>query len=183
MSRIPNIGEPDPNTLYLGIGQALSQWEFLEYHVSLLYTIFIGTPRLGTAIQGYGDDYGTTGKRLAAVDKAGFSYFARCPDQSNEGEFASLIVAVRSASSERHRIAHGLVTPVAILDPDDADSNGWITLGSRYHYFLGAPWYSVGSLKMSPFEMNAAMVDERRETFRLLTERAANLANKLSPET
>jgi hypothetical protein len=182
VARVPNIGEPNPDVLFLSIGRALSQWEMLELNLAILHTIFVGQPRLIDALQQYGTDNGTVRARLNAVKAAGERFFLIHCDQGSEGEFSSIIKALAAASTERHRIAHGIVTPVALVDPDDADSEGWITIGSRYNYFLGAPWYSTKSLKMSFAEMDASMIDDRRSLFYDLAKRVKNLGDLLSPE-
>jgi hypothetical protein len=107
---LPLRADADKAVLFEALGRTLDRWEYIEYSLSVLYSLFAG----GITHERY-KEYGngiTFSHRLAALERAAASWFVKCCDQNAEGEFSRIVTAARGFSDRRNEFAHGLVVNV-----------------------------------------------------------------------
>lgn len=133
-------GDVDQQTTFAAVGQTLTAWELCEDALSALYSVLEEQSGEIEAYQRYGLEGRSLSYRLKIISKSGFTYFAKRPDQENEGSLASILETMERLSPLRHQIAHGMVGPVVHCGEDELEGV------ERYH--LGAPWFAEDRLSV-----------------------------------
>ena len=108
---LPLVADSDERALLLALGKALNKWEYMEFGLSQLYSLFVGDRSW------YGmREYGANGKifrdRMDGLARVADQWFARNCNQSIEGEFNRIVIAAKGFSERRNEFAHGLVMDV-----------------------------------------------------------------------
>jgi len=112
---LPTRGDEDKNSTFQGVGFATSQWEFLEFRLSRLYSVFVDQADSLDAIRTYGA--GRIFKdRLVLLKNAANQHFVRHPAQRTEVIFERLVVALLGFADRRNEVAHGVVYPAFKID-------------------------------------------------------------------
>lgn len=104
-------GDRNANDTYAAVGRALSAWEEMELSLARIYAGLIGAPP-ATAIDR--PEYrraSAFAERARVIEQAGASFFAKAPDQDEEGDFGAIMRESRALSGTRNHIAHGVVRP------------------------------------------------------------------------
>ncbi|MER8822632.1 hypothetical protein NKH70_22915 [Mesorhizobium sp. M0991] len=106
----PLMGDHDDSTLFEALGRALDKWEFVEFGLAMLYSLFVGDQSFAKT-QEYGGGK-IFRERLAGLQRVAEAWFVNFPSQQLEGEFDKLTTAARGFSDRRNEFAHGLVMDV-----------------------------------------------------------------------
>ena len=108
----PDRGDEDEDSVYRGVGYAMSEWERVEVELAELYTIAIERPNELQSIK----DYGTPtnfDQRVTQLCTKTHAWFARnSAPQDLEAKFDELVRIVRGWAARRNDIAHGIVQPM-----------------------------------------------------------------------
>lgn len=105
---LPSCGDLDKNSTYVAVGMALSQWEYFEGQLGLIYGCLVGDVRdASPALRAYGaiSAFSTRIEMLREASKAFFF------TQSSllEEELKSLLDDAKEFATRRNEIAHGIV--------------------------------------------------------------------------
>lgn len=107
----PSHGDDDAGDTHKMAGQAITEWNEMEYYLSHLYSQFVGKPANIATMRKYG-----AGKifadRAKGLEKAAEAFFIKHPSQKIEGEFCHLMRRIRLFADRRNEIAHGVVRPL-----------------------------------------------------------------------
>lgn len=96
--------------MFQALGVALNRWEYIEYGLSVMYSLFAGE-LTAQNLRDYGA--GTIfSQRLDRLEARASAWFVRNCDQHAEGEFDRLATAARGFAGRRNEFAHGLVMNV-----------------------------------------------------------------------
>jgi hypothetical protein len=106
----PVVGDPEDRIVFEALGRTLNRWEFTEFALSILYSLFVGDYRFGK-MQEYGKP-NIFKDRLGGLERVAAEWFTRRPDQQAEGEFDRIVNGARGFADRRNEIAHGLVVDV-----------------------------------------------------------------------
>lgn len=156
-------GDEDPSLIYVAVGMAIHRWESLEERLAGLALTFQGIPAIPPNLPGFGSRNGIFRMRLKALEDAGARYFVSNPDQSLEGQLASLIAKTNELSIERHRIAHGHITMWGEMQMPSHESYTDVRFTILYRW--APPWYGIDKLKTNPVGMNASGINAISEKF------------------
>jgi hypothetical protein len=180
MSSTPEPDE-DINRTFAAVGHAFTQWEYLEWQLSHLYSIFVGKPRQIGTIEEYGRENSTFNNRMTRLEKMAERYFQPAPCQEKEGEFSSIIAECRAVSIKRHHIAHGVVTGVQVFSNVNAGEWAIPSIG----YFVVPPRYAAHNLTKHTrvyYTYGSAQIDKIAKEFRAALVRVATFNELLSPQ-
>ena len=114
---------------------------------------------------------------MTALAKVAERYFQGNPDQGTEGEFSSILAAVYDLAIERHRIAHGHITMWMEFKVPEEKGEHLVTAKPLFRW--APPFYGTGKLRANPVGLNASGLSEIRSKFEEITNRAANLRERL----
>ena len=184
MSSEPLKFDYNIDRVFAAVGHAITRWELFESQLSYSYSIFIGAPRQIDVLQAYGKEGTIFTNRMETLAKAGEAYFRRSPSQSREGILSNLIAEARSLSIKRHHVAHGVVTAIAVMDPDRADADGFIW-SNNMAFWVMPPWYSALNLTKYDgihYRYSSADIDKIAAEFADATMRAVSFNELLAPE-
>lgn len=157
-------GDVDPNTVYAAVGQAIHAWESLESAVARLYLAFAGIPEGLDKLAAYGAANRRFVSRMAATRSTALVYFSKNPDQEMEGRLARLLEQTEELSIERHRIAHGHIVPIAIVEVP-ANADGSFVVEAQAQYRWAVPFYSLQNLRAQPSGLASRDINLRRDQF------------------
>lgn len=131
---VNTIGDSDPYVTFGAVGAALTEWERMEAHLSLVFVALIG---LGSESQAAQRAYGTIvafGGRAGMIQAAAEAYFAAHPDAGLAADLDRVVRQAKRAAARRNEIAHGIVQPI---DPQKT-----VLTGGRY--VLYPAYYAAG---------------------------------------
>jgi hypothetical protein len=166
--------------IFVAVGYALTCWEQMELQLAGLYTILNDAAYSLEALTTFGMANRRFGERIAAIERAAEAYAIRHPDQDTEGQIAGLLARATDLSIERHRIAHGMLVVAPTADIDEGKR---ITFRpDRTVYWLGAPWYSIQSLRWALIGKQACAIKAHAADFLSLRADLAVLNRHLSSE-
>ncbi|MGE4064317.1 MAG: hypothetical protein AB7E79_13200 [Rhodospirillaceae bacterium] len=110
-------GEPDANTLYVAVGEALSEWENSELYLLRIYGLFLGVVPVSARASTAYVEAKMFSKRIKVIEDEAERFFHRIHDQGLEGLFSGLSKDMQRFARRRNDIAHGVVS--LIWDKDD----------------------------------------------------------------
>jgi hypothetical protein len=115
---IPKRGDRSERVTHAAVGLAMSRWEGLEVSFAHLYSVFETRSRFDTdANRKYGIPLNFR-ERLAGLERSGGRFFAKHPNQDDEGRFSLVANDARRFSERRNDIAHGIARPIHwVLEP------------------------------------------------------------------
>ena len=87
---LPRNGDPNPNKTYAHVGFIMSRWESLEFELSRLYSLFLGTLDGTEAMRAYGKGR-IFPERIDNLAKAADTHFRILPCQKREGRFSGVL--------------------------------------------------------------------------------------------
>jgi hypothetical protein len=136
---LPDRGDDNRDTVFLGVGKVMSAWETMEFELSRLYSVLASDPD-GDAMRDYGKP--TIARlRLDGLWEAAERFFVKSPSQEREARLATILARVRHFVSRRNEVAHGIVyniEPIAAFSQHLAqDARG------KPQYALIAPYYQI----------------------------------------
>jgi hypothetical protein len=135
---LPDHGDDDEDTVFLGVGKVISAWETIEFELSRLYSVFSDDPD-GETMRGYARNIFST--RLDALIDQASQYFTRRPSQQMEGAFRDLCSLLRRLAQRRNEIAHGFVFNI---EPVAAFNIRFVPQArGKPQYAVIAPYYSL----------------------------------------
>lgn len=166
--------------IFAAVGYALTCWEQMELHLAGLHTILIEDPYSIGALTRFGKENRNFGERMAAIARAAESYAIRNPSQHTEGEITAFLARATDLSIERHRIAHGMLvlTPVAEIDEEKRIKY----MPDQFTYWLGAPWYSLQSLRWGLIGKQTHVIKRHAAEFLSLAADVATLCESLTTQ-
>ena len=171
--------DDDPTATYAAVGMALTAWEHLEQTFAAVYCTLKGSLADLNVMRAYMNAGPIFDTRMSVLQGAANAYFVRKPDQQLEGDLGALIVDARLLSKERHRIAHGVVVPRAIMWTPDGE------FGSEFR--LVPPWYAMEKLAKPDefYRYGSAEIHLLAKQFLALRERVSEFDQRLqaSPGT
>jgi hypothetical protein len=106
----PEQWDKAPGYTYKMVGKSLSEWEYLEYVLSDLYSQLIGQHAKIAALRKYGEPR-IFAERAVALKKAAEVFFIKHPNQETEATLDNLLLRTQGFSDRRNEIAHGIVSP------------------------------------------------------------------------
>jgi hypothetical protein len=159
-------GNDDPNVIYIAVGMAIHAWEQLELALARLYLQFANMADTSFTLADFGAKHRNFSNRMAAIRQVATAYFINHCDQDREGRFVELMDEIDDLAILRHRIAHGHLTPLALIDrPTALGSVDLAANNLSLKFRWGTPFYSTQSLRSSPFGSTAAEIDKSRLLF------------------
>jgi hypothetical protein len=131
-------GEASPETIYVEVGRALSQWEHFESGLTRLFQVLCETPHFA-ACRAYGvvESSFTKSTMLRAASDAFFSR-RNSFDTEYHKDMKKLFAVYQDSQQYRNNIAHGMAVGFHLLD------------GSFSGYFLSPPSYATKKIKDIP---------------------------------
>lgn len=138
----PAQGDANDGILFEWVGRVMSQWEHVEWQLSLLYAVVAGNPNGDSEIQQYGN--GTIFKeRLRNLRQKAAQYFIQKCDQTLEAEFDEICTWAEGFADRRNDVAHAVVFPAAFLPffKDPPGTKTWILMPP---YYLGRRYQHTG---------------------------------------
>jgi len=109
----PATADPNESDTYYGVGEVLSQWEFLEFTLARMYSVFVGAPDTARVQEyGRGNIFRT---RIGPLVMEADQYFTHSPNQAKEAEFDRIIAIALFYSHRRNEVAHSIVMDVVDL--------------------------------------------------------------------
>jgi hypothetical protein len=128
---LPDHGDDDQTVLFAAVGKALSQWEYLEAYLGLIYGLFVGnTKPASPAMRAYGSIVGFNARQEMAKEASSAFfrlYFSISKDQIDL--YRHITKAAKDYSPRRNDIAHGIVQPY--VNPKRIPS-GYALIPSRH---------------------------------------------------
>ena len=124
----PRNGDQNENITFLSVGKAMSQWEFFEAYLGLIYGQLVGdVSETSPAMRAYGvvSSFST---RLEMIDQAAKAHFFAFPDDVAL-LLKDLLESAKRFSARRNEIAHGIVQP---YQPQGLSIPGYALLPSRH---------------------------------------------------
>ncbi|HYL33044.1 MAG TPA: hypothetical protein VEU53_07860 [Stellaceae bacterium] len=113
---LPTRGDGSQKTTYASMGHALTTWEHLEINLACLFAVMTcGEAYDKAAIGKYGEGKAVFVIRHRALKHLGRKYFARYPDQKDEGDFEEVIARAFNFSARRNDIAHSILRSFYLL--------------------------------------------------------------------
>lgn len=174
-----DTGDPIPDPIYTSVGKALSAWEELEVEISCLFAVLIGLRRRSPeAYAAYAAGVGFSG-RSTIVEKASEPFFIKHPNQTDEGDFTSMLIRLRGYSLRRNDIAHGVVRLLSRISI--ALGTGGTRITSSY-FLVPANYMRKRFLASETprYHYSSNMIDSFQATFKNLNESVAKLIDRLS---
>ena len=133
----PTKGDDSAGLTFEWAGRFMSQWEHVEFRLSLLYSTFTGHSNSAEKVQEYG-----LGKifreRLQNLRRCASKFFIANSDQELEAVFQHICVATEGFSERRNEIAHAVVFPSIFLPSFIEDR-----IGNHDRWALAPPYYAV----------------------------------------
>lgn len=173
----PSVGEEDPNVLYIAAGKAIHSWEGLEQALARLYLLFTGTDDLPDHYYAFGKKFGTTARRVTAVENAGNIFFARTVEPVAAGELSDILSEVDGLRIERHRIAHGSIATWGAASIPTAP--GAFEIQIKFQHRWAPPFYGAAKLQTTIYGHDGASIDAVTERFMRLHNRVHALTECL----
>jgi hypothetical protein len=165
-----------PDQTFHAVGVALTQWERMEQVFAGLYSLFVGSPGDLAPMMAYAREARIFSARMRDIKRSSEKFFAKHPDQKHEGQLEAFIARAVTLSSERHKIAHGVVEP---------KYREWTAAkGSESKYFrIVPPHYASESLSKSTirFELGSQDIFELAQKFDELRADLTNFKSELLP--
>ncbi len=172
---IPKIGDPSEDVTYAHVGRLISQWEFLEFALSQIYSCFC----VGLTQTTYMREYGSGNifrVRADILKRKAEDYFVKNPDQGVESEFDRLLTEAKGYSERRNDIAHGVLFPIheitlfrERIKPDRLHRPHYAIIpplyASRFHK-AGLPDFAYTSVEMGRLTTRTHRLTQRLVTFR-----------------
>jgi hypothetical protein len=135
---LPDRGDDNRDTVFLGVGKVMSAWETMEFELSRLYSVFAGDPD-GEVLRDYGKP--TIARlRVDGLWDVAEKFFVKSPSQEREAQLATLLARVRHFVSRRNEVAHGIVFDIR---PIAAFSRHLASKARKPQYALIAPYYQI----------------------------------------
>jgi hypothetical protein len=107
---LPSIGDESPDLTYVGVGHALSSWEYFEGALGILYgTLVGGIEETSPTLRAYGVVSGFSTRR-DMINEASTAYFFSKPSPV-QAEISSLLNESKEFATRRNEIAHGIIQP------------------------------------------------------------------------
>ncbi|TIX44533.1 MAG: hypothetical protein E5W81_13070 [Mesorhizobium sp.] len=106
----PLFADQSDSVLYEAIGRTLDRWEWVEFELARMYSLFVGDPEW-SKMQEYGSG-NIFRDRLSVLSQAAANWFRKHPCQSAEGEYNSLVIQAKGFADRRNEVAHGMVMDV-----------------------------------------------------------------------
>jgi hypothetical protein len=104
-------GDPDVNTVWQAVGEALSSWEWLEGNLGLIFAELVAARNMHLAAsRAYGTIVAFRG-RADLVKAAAKAHFSVYPDEATEKDLEKILKTLDRASPRRNDIAHGIAQP------------------------------------------------------------------------
>jgi hypothetical protein len=166
--------------IFAAVGYALTCWEQMELQLAGLYTILDDDAYSLEGLVQFGMNNRRFVDRIAAIARAAETYAIENPNQNTEGQVAGFLARATELAIERHRIAHGMlvVTPTADID----EQNRITYRPDQPIYWLGAPWYSVNSLRWALVGKQVHAIKAHAADFLSLRADVAALNHRLSSQ-
>jgi hypothetical protein len=111
---LPRDGDLDDRLTYEWVGRNIDRWEQIEFTLARVHSVFAGDPDGSAALRAYGVGR-TVPERDAIIRAAAEKWFAKNPNQRQEGQFDKFMQGVVGFSDRRNEIAHGVVHQVSGL--------------------------------------------------------------------
>lgn len=151
---LPDQGDVDEDDLHIAVGRALSQWEYFEGWLGLLFGYFINPLEQSEAgARAYGKIVSFSARR-DALSAAADVYFQTHLDDGLEAQFRAVLKIADRASKRRNDIAHGAVFPLKLLN-SRSSAVGYCLLPSIYNSnrrdITGEPRYAYTSSTINRF--------------------------------
>jgi len=105
---LPRRGDATPDKTFAYVGFTMSRWESLEFELSRLHSLFLGTLDETDAMRDYGKGR-IFPERLERLATAADRHFCSEPCQKREGQLDELLEQARGYADRRNEVAHGLV--------------------------------------------------------------------------
>lgn len=109
----PARGDQSPETLFIEVGRALTEWELFEERLSWIFALLV-TDRPGepgqAAIHSYGSIASFRG-RSDMVGMAAAAYLAERPASEAVAKLKPFLTRANDFATRRNEIAHGIVQP------------------------------------------------------------------------
>ncbi|MDW3206837.1 MAG: hypothetical protein R8L07_14970 [Alphaproteobacteria bacterium] len=106
----PRDGDPDKETVFQAVGEALSAWEGLEEQFAGIFATLMNPDHPLAAKRAYGSVMSFRG-RAELIEAAASAQFFLRQDEQLSSALSSQIVTARKFSPRRNEIAHGRVIP------------------------------------------------------------------------
>src|SRR4051812_37914828 len=111
---LPRDADLDDKATFEGIGRIVHRWEFIEFNLARIHSVFVGDPDGSAALREYGN--GRNISERGAIIRASFERWAALsPNQKREGQFNKFMREVVGFADRRNEIAHGIVHQVSGL--------------------------------------------------------------------
>lgn len=109
----PARGDKDDWETFAGVGQALSQWEYFEGYLGLLYGLLTGDDKAtAPGMRAYGA-VSAFGTRIDMINEAARAYYFIHGGTGNKA-IKDLTDTAKNFATRRNEIAHGIVQPYYI---------------------------------------------------------------------
>ena len=108
---VPDKGDASPESIFLAVGRAMTQWEHLEAALGDFFAFLVGGDfgLTDPALRAYGSIV-SFNQRATMLEEAASAYFHATPHPSFQERFHQLIkIECRNFAGRRNDIAHGLV--------------------------------------------------------------------------
>jgi hypothetical protein len=138
-----SIGDPTDDALYQWLGRALCAWEEYEVHLTRLFAVFSDLPiDAEDTYRLYIEGNLNFSGRLQKIEKTGEKFFKRFPDQTDEGNFTSILARSKGFADRRNDIAHSVVVPgLTEWDASKGAFDEWIRDKQLEEWWLLPPEY------------------------------------------
>ncbi|HXQ10711.1 MAG TPA: hypothetical protein VN805_06890 [Caulobacteraceae bacterium] len=143
-------GDAEPSTVWRAVGEALTNWEWVEGHLALLFNEMVSPATWSApAHRAYGSIVAYAG-RADLIKSAAETFFLVHPDTAwLQAKFDTTMKLLGRASPRRNDIAHGIVQP---LHPE---GDGFALYPSFYatrrRDVAGLPAYAMSSVQIGRF--------------------------------
>ncbi len=126
----PKKGDPNLEVTYCAVGRALSQWEWFEGNLSLIFTYVIGTGHGNVAAARAYGAVEVFRARKSLMEHAAEVYFRLAPDDELEKKLKTLLSDAIQLAGRRNDIAHGIVNPY--FEGEVPKHSGWVLYPAYY---------------------------------------------------
>ena len=117
----PKRGDARKSITYRAVGHALSDWEYFEFSLNLVFRVICKTEWDIPLIRAYGSIMTYRG-RAEMIESAADAYFRRHQTKSLQSEFRRLMNMADRFAARRNEVAHGRVERYCDFDPS---KRGW----------------------------------------------------------
>jgi hypothetical protein len=112
----PDHGDEREADVFQTMGNAISEWEYLEYQLAHLHSCLEGRPGQIRALRDYGVPI-VFSRRIEKLRKAAAHFFASKPNEEIKGKFDSLAERISLFAARRNEIAHSTVKALQWIHP------------------------------------------------------------------